>query len=98
MNMQPRRSSFAQGLGGGRKKSVTLPRDFDYVDASNDRTIYGKNFSYYTREALPAMDNYRNVFDSAGGLNRPTLDELRSEAMYMKVIIPEQRRNRFKET
>jgi hypothetical protein len=84
MHMQPRRSSLAQGLGGGRKKSVTLPRDFDYLEETNDKTVYGKNFAYYTREALPNMENYKNIIDS-GAIQRPTLDELRSEAMYAKV-------------
>jgi hypothetical protein len=83
-HMRPRRSSLAQGLGGGRKKSVALPKDFDYL-SENDKTVYGKNFAYYTREALPSMENYKNILGGAGGMNRPTLDELRSEAMYAKV-------------
>lgn len=84
--MQPRRSSLAQGLGGGRKKSVTLPKDFDYLSELQDQnaTVYGKNFAYYTREALPRMDNYKNLASIAHA-SRPTLDELRSEAMYAKV-------------
>lgn len=84
--MQPRRSSLAQGLGGGRKKSVTLPKEFDYLSELEDHaeTVYGKNFAYYTREALPRMDNYKNI-SSAAQVVRPTLDELRSEAMYAKV-------------
>jgi len=86
MHMQPRRSSLAQGLGGGRKKSVSLPREADYLETS-DRTVYGKNFAYYTREALPNMDNYKNIID--GVVQRPTLDELRSEAMYAKVELNE---------
>lgn len=83
--MQPRRSSLAQGLGGGRKKSVTLPKEFDYASELDDAaTVYGKNFAYYTREALPRMDNYKNL-TSADQVIRPSLDELRSEAMYNKV-------------
>ena len=95
MHMQPRRSSLAQGLGGGRKKSVSLPKEFEYADDDDDAdgggggelvnpTVYGKNFNYYTREALPVMDNYKNLSSVTGG-TRPTLDELRSEAMYAKV-------------
>lgn len=82
-NMRPRRSSLAQGLGGGRKKSVSLPKEFDYL-AESDATVYGKNFAYYTREALPNMDNYKNILGGGGNMGRPTLDELRSEAMYAK--------------
>ncbi|CAL8122010.1 unnamed protein product [Orchesella dallaii] len=85
--MQPRRSSLAQGLGGGRKKSVTLPKEFDYINELEDQhaTVYGKNFAYYTREALPRMDNYKNLA-SVANASRPTLDELRSEAMYAKKL------------
>lgn len=84
--MQPRRSSLAQGLGGGRKKSVTLPKEFDYLSELDDHaaTVYGKNFAYYTREALPRMDNYKNLTAMEQAI-RPSLDELRSEAMYAKV-------------
>lgn len=87
LHMQPRRSSLAQGLGGGRKKSVSLPKEFEYPEDEQDGevanpTVYGKNFNYYTREALPVMDNYKNLAVTSG--LRPTLDELRSEAMYSK--------------
>jgi len=91
--MQPRRSSIAQGLGGGRKKSVQLPKDFDYTgeyessianNKDHENTVYGKTFAYYTREALPKLDHYKNMA-SVGNVTRPTLDELRSEAMYAKV-------------
>jgi len=82
LNLQPRRSSLAQGLGGGRKKSVSLPKEFDYEEENG--TVYGKSLAYYTREALPKMDNYKNLQDMEM-CARPTLDELRSEAMYAKV-------------
>jgi hypothetical protein len=85
--LQPRRFSLAQGLGGGRKKSVSLPKEFDYEeDGAEDGspTVYDKSLAYYTREALPKMDNYKNL-QSMELSARPTLDELRSEAMYAKV-------------
>jgi hypothetical protein len=85
-NIKSRRASVISGLGGSRKKSVTLPKEVTETPDS-DSTVYGRSFSYYTREALPNSDNYRNKLDTFGGLQRPTLDELRSEAMYAKVKI-----------
>jgi len=87
---QQRSASIAQGLGGGRKKSVSLPKEFDYEDGDGGgggggpQTVYGKSIAYYTREALPKMDNYKNL-QSNEICARPTMDELRSEAMYAKV-------------
>ena len=83
IHLQPRRSSIAQGLGGGRKKSVSLPKEYEYDDDDDGSE---KNFNYFTREALPAMDNYRKLSAVALGV-RPTLDELRSEAIIQKVCV-----------
>lgn len=35
-----------------------------------------KSFKHYTREALPRVDNYRNILSIHGHVERPTLDEL----------------------
>lgn len=35
-----------------------------------------KSFKHYTREALPRVDNYRNMASIHGHSERPTLDEL----------------------
>ena len=35
-----------------------------------------KSFKHYTREALPRVDNYRNITSIHGHSERPTLDEL----------------------
>lgn len=35
-----------------------------------------KSFKHYTREALPRVDNYRNMTSIHGYAERPTLDEL----------------------
>lgn len=43
----------------------------NYYDTKNLRS-----FRYYTREALPRMDHYRNVLSVTGHMTRPTLDEL----------------------
>jgi len=76
------------GLGGHRKKSVNLlpeETEDDEEGETNQGTVYGQNLSYYTREMLPAPENYMNKTDIDGHLRRPTMDELRSEAMLTKV-------------
>ncbi|KAI1301558.1 Solute carrier family 12 member 2 [Halotydeus destructor] len=35
-----------------------------------------KSLRYYTREALPRADHYRNILSVHGHMNRPTMDEL----------------------
>jgi len=42
-------------------------------------TVYGGNLVQQTREALPRLDNYRDLASIAAG-HRPTLDELRENA------------------
>ncbi|CAH1106034.1 unnamed protein product [Psylliodes chrysocephalus] len=60
--------------------------DDDYISA-NDRTRlnsdYVKSFRHLTREALPRLDNYRNVM-SFQAANRPTLDELHNATLSNK--------------
>ncbi|CAA9998676.1 unnamed protein product, partial [Nesidiocoris tenuis] len=45
---------------------------------------YGKSFRHFTREALPRMDNYRNIM-SIQAAARPTLEELHNETLHTKV-------------
>ncbi|XP_030081506.1 bumetanide-sensitive sodium-(potassium)-chloride cotransporter isoform X2 [Drosophila hydei] len=64
-------------------------------DASNDSqeerelldneydTKYGKSFRHFTREALPRLDNYRNMM-SIQAAYRPTLDELHNATLVGK--------------
>lgn len=47
----------------------------DYDGRSPYDTKYAKSFRHLTREALPRLDNYRNVM-SLQAAYRPTLDEL----------------------
>lgn len=43
-------------------------------------TKYGKSFRHFTREALPKLENYRNMM-SIQAAYRPTLDELHDSAI-----------------
>lgn len=68
------------------------PRNDDDSDDSNDSnedrellendydTKYGKSFRHFTREALPRLDNYRNIM-SIQAAYRPTLDELHNATL-----------------
>jgi len=40
-----------------------------------DGKLYNKSLRYFTREALPRLDNYRNIM-SIQAAYRPTLDDL----------------------
>lgn len=44
---------------------------------------YGKSFRHFTREALPRMDNYRNIMSIQAAV-RPTLEELHNETEHGK--------------
>ncbi|XP_030372574.1 bumetanide-sensitive sodium-(potassium)-chloride cotransporter isoform X2 [Scaptodrosophila lebanonensis] len=46
-------------------------------------TKYGKSFRHFTREALPRLDNYRNMM-SIQAAYRPTLDELHNATLVRK--------------
>jgi hypothetical protein len=47
-------------------------------------TRYAKSFIHLTREALPRLDNYRNIM-SIQAAYRPTLDELHNATLHGKV-------------
>lgn len=49
----------------------TLGNTNSYYDTKNLKSL-----RYYTREALPRADHYRNILSVHGHLSRPTLDEL----------------------
>lgn len=53
------------------------------MDNNQDTKIY-KSFRHFTREALPRLDNYRNIL-SIQAQNRPTLDELHNATLSQKV-------------
>ncbi|XP_063232957.1 bumetanide-sensitive sodium-(potassium)-chloride cotransporter isoform X2 [Bacillus rossius redtenbacheri] len=52
-------------------------------NASGYDTRYAKSFRHFTREALPRMDNYRNIM-SIQAAYRPTLDELHNATLQGK--------------
>ncbi|KAJ3641069.1 hypothetical protein Zmor_027592 [Zophobas morio] len=58
--------------------------DDDDLHSVTDRTRlnseYAKSFRHLTREALPRLDNYRNIM-SLQAANRPTLDELHNATL-----------------
>ncbi|XP_059062211.1 bumetanide-sensitive sodium-(potassium)-chloride cotransporter-like [Achroia grisella] len=56
--------------------------DSDDPLTAND-TKYAKSFRHFTREALPRLDNYRNVL-SLHAAPRPTLDELHNASLSRK--------------
>lgn len=47
-------------------------------------TRYAKSFIHFTREALPRLDNYRNIL-SVQAAYRPTLEELHNATLHLKV-------------
>jgi hypothetical protein len=47
-------------------------------------TRYAKSFIHFTREALPRLDNYRNIL-SIQAAYRPTLEELHNATLHGKV-------------
>ncbi len=53
-------------------------------DTSGYDTRYAKSFRHFTREALPRLDNYRNIM-SIQAAYRPTLDELHNSTLHGKV-------------
>lgn len=71
-----------------RVKISSSNDDGDDVHSCTDRTKlnsdYIKSFRQLTREALPRLDNYRNIM-SVQATNRPTLDELRDATLINKI-------------
>jgi len=49
----------------------------------NEQTKYGKSLRHFTREALPRLDNYRNILSIQAG-HRPTLEELHNATIQDK--------------
>lgn len=61
----------------------------------NESTKYAKSLRYFTREALPRLDHYRNIMSlHNGAATRPTLDELHHPTVQDKVSILHRRWNR----
>lgn len=52
---------------------------------NNYDTRYAKSFRHLTREALPRLDNYRNIL-SIQAAYRPTLDELHNATLTVNKV------------
>jgi hypothetical protein len=65
----------------------------------NESTKYAKSLRHFTREALPRLDNYRNILSIQAG-HRPTLEELHNATIHDKVrlFIQPQKESREKNT
>lgn len=59
----------------GRRKSSNLPDIEDFQNSNGTVGVYGKSLHQYTHDALPKMENYRNLMSFHAG-QRPTIDEL----------------------
>ena len=57
---------------------------YTHTNSVSYDTKYGKSFRHFTREALPRLDNYRNMM-SIQAAYRPTLDELHDMTLQAKV-------------
>lgn len=64
-----------ESIFNGPKGPLTHQMSIDYSNTYYDSKNL-KSLRYYTREALPRVDNYRNILSVHGHMTRPTLDEL----------------------
>lgn len=70
---------------GERAASPTALLTHNTYTTVNESTKYAnKSFRYFTREALPRLDNYRNILSIQAG-HRPTLEELHNATIHDKV-------------
>jgi len=79
------------GINGGDTDSETVELNpLNRVDSLEGRaSLLGeqetkKSLRYMTREALPRLDNYRNIM-SIQAAHRPSLDELHNPTLLNKV-------------
>lgn len=84
-------SRFKDSQSQTTRFQVAPPNEEDSDDSSGSKedrelldneydTKYGKSFRHFTREALPRLDNYRNIM-SIQAAYRPTLDELHNATL-----------------
>lgn len=77
-----------QVTDGGQSEEEDEDEAQDLLDGQpgegNQDTKMYKSFRHFTREALPRLDNYRNIL-SIQAQNRPTLDELHNATLSQKV-------------
>lgn len=75
------RVNLVDGSNSEELKSLCESENDEQNDAMGS---YAKSFRHFTREALPRMDNYRNIM-SIQAAYRPTLEELRNATLHGKV-------------
>ncbi|XP_011179671.1 bumetanide-sensitive sodium-(potassium)-chloride cotransporter isoform X2 [Zeugodacus cucurbitae] len=68
----PQNEEDSDDSSGSKEDRELLDNEYD--------TKYGKSFRHFTREALPRLDNYRNIM-SIQAAYRPTLDELHNATL-----------------
>lgn len=73
------------GRNGDDQSSDDDDEAQDLLEGNQDTKMYNnKSFRHFTREALPRLDNYRNML-SIQAQNRPTLEELHNATLSQKV-------------
>lgn len=82
-SMQATRFQVSGRKGGDSSDDEDGDEAQELMDNNQDTKMY-KSFRHFTREALPRMDNYRNIL-SIQAQNRPTLDELHNATLSQKV-------------
>ena len=86
IEMDERNSNCGDGEEGvDRAASPTALLSHNTYATINEQTKYGKSLRHFTREALPRLDNYRNILSIQAG-HRPTLEELHNATIQDKVI------------
>ncbi|XP_025829550.1 solute carrier family 12 member 2-like [Agrilus planipennis] len=68
---------------GSDEDSDDDPMEIAKLNSKSEAT-YAKSFRHMTREALPRLDNYRNIM-SYQAAKRPTLDELHNATLTVKL-------------
>ncbi|KAK9753797.1 Amino acid permease N-terminal [Popillia japonica] len=68
-----------QNLMRNMLRALGTVTDRTHLNSESDAK-YAKSFRQLTREALPRLDNYRNIM-SLQAANRPTLDELHNATL-----------------
>ena len=86
IEMDERNSNCGDGEDAvDRAASPTALLSHNTYATINEQTKYGKSLRHFTREALPRLDNYRNILSIQAG-HRPTLEELHNATIQDKVM------------
>lgn len=74
------------GAKGNEEEMEPLNEMEEDIEDDDHIGSYAKSFRHFTREALPRLDNYRNVMSIHAAV-RPTLEELHNETLHGKVTV-----------